>query len=84
VRLNAEFESDDYQKYRAVVRNIDTGEQTTRDTLTARVVGRAKRVSFTLSPKTLKTGDYILSLAGVTPDGETEDIRSYYFRVTGQ
>lgn len=84
VRLSAEFESGDYQKYRVVVRNINTGEQTTRDDLKAREISKGKRVTLTLSPETLKAGDYIMSLTGVTSGGQTDVIRSYYFRITGR
>lgn len=81
VSMTAEFESEDYEKYRAVVRNVNTGEQVTRDGLAAAVIGRGKRVVFSLPAKNLPPGDYILSLSGVIRGGETEDVRSYYFRI---
>lgn len=82
VRLSALFESESYEKYRAVVRNINTGEQVTREDLAAGTSGRSKRVAFTLPVKSLKPGDYIMLLSGTTIGGEAEDIRSYYFRIS--
>jgi hypothetical protein len=73
VRLGLSVPVDDYPKYKASLQRVGGGEIWTQTTL--------KPLSIIIPSKLLESDDYILGLKGITADGQTEDLGSYYFRV---
>lgn len=80
-RLLLNFKENDYPSYRASIQTIAGAEIFSQ---TGVKPGRAKTgVSFvfTVPASTLASGDYILTLRGVSPSGEIDDLSKSLFRV---
>jgi hypothetical protein len=80
-QLRVKVEANDYRSFQARLRPVDGDE------ILSRVALRANAQSFvtvTVPASRLASGDYILTLSGVTASGETEEINRYSFRVNRQ
>jgi hypothetical protein len=81
VRLRLIFRDDDYQTYRATIRNPANEEVWVQKGLKAVTNGENHSVVVSLPTVLLKSEDYVLILAGVTKAGGIEDVNDYQFRV---
>lgn len=81
VRLQLTLEKDDYRSYRASIRTVEGGEIWNQRVLKAQSTKSGKAVVLRLSAALLTEGDYLLTLSGVTAEGDVEDIGNYYVRV---
>ncbi len=77
VRLQMKLESRDYRSYEVKLREVDGGEIFSRQALKS----TGSRISVKVPARRLTRGDYILTLSGVNPTGETAEINRYFFRV---
>lgn len=82
LKLNLSLKNqEEYKNYRATLNNIDKGEVWTGATSKVRGKGAKRMLSLTIPAEILQRADYELSLFGVTANGETEEITTYYFTV---
>ena len=82
LQLNLSLKNqEEYKNYRVVVSNIDEGEVWTGATSKVRGKGAKRTLSLNIPSEILKRADYELSLFGITANGETEEITTYYFTV---
>jgi hypothetical protein len=77
VTLQMKVEVNDTRKFQAAIRTVEGASIWTRRSLTP----RSGMVSVNLPAGKLPLGDYILTLTGVTPAGELEEVNRYFFRV---
>jgi septum formation inhibitor MinC len=79
IKLRLQLKRDDeYKSYRAVAKNVDDGSEVfNRSQLKS--IGRA--IMIQLPAKSLKSGDYEITLEGIAGDGNAEVIDDYNFRV---
>lgn len=83
VQLRLELTADEYQRFGAALR--DDEQEILADTqLKAESAGVEKFVVFNIPSRLLVPGDYRVSLSGEAPDGHTESINSYVFKVVGR
>jgi hypothetical protein len=80
LRLNMENDPG-YKSYRAVLQTVEGDEIWKEDRLKIRSSNFGKVAVMSLSPGLLTTGDYIVTLFGITQEGNSDDICDYYFRV---
>jgi hypothetical protein len=71
----------EYQSYRASVSNIDEGEIWTGATSQPRGKNAKRSASISIPAEILKRADYELTLSGIKPNNEAEEITTYYFSV---
>ena len=81
LRLQLQFEPGDYKSYRAVLRTGDRVEIWRQDQLTPRRTPAGQAIEVSLPASRFSGQDYTITLSGVTPGGEFEDVSGYYFRV---
>lgn len=82
LRLQMDLEGDEgYKHYRAMLRTADGDEIWSQGRLRAQPTGSGKAVVLKLSPRLFQTGDYIVTLQGVTTNGEFDEVGDYYFSV---
>lgn len=81
VQLELELARDDFQTYRAIVETDEGREILTANQLKAEVAGNRRVVIVTLHAGLLARGDYHVKLSGSAPDGKSEEVGKYYFRV---
>jgi anti-sigma factor RsiW len=77
VRLSLVFKSGDYRSYSAALTTIEGSTVWRQNNLKA----VNKSVTLRFAPEILRGQDYIATLKGTTPGGQTETIGEYYFRV---
>jgi len=77
VHLSLVFKGGDYRRYSAALTTIE-GANVWRQTNLKAV---NKSVTLRFAPAILRGQDYIVTLKGTTPGGQTETIGEYYFRV---
>lgn len=80
IQLDVDREAE-YKSYRAAVRTPAGDEIWSEDMLMARPTGAGKAVVLRLPGSVLATGDYVITLQGVTRRGGLEDLESYHFSV---
>ncbi len=80
INLRMALEGEKYTKYQAEIRAVDSNKIFTVTTTSP--PPSAKNISLTIPAMRLATADYILTLSGITPTGEREEINQYPFRVT--
>lgn len=78
VRVRLDLPEGGYRSYRAALKTVDGRDVLENRRL--RDVG-GKFVQFRIPARLLRPDDYQISLSGLTPSGESEDIGLYYFRV---
>jgi hypothetical protein len=81
VRLELQLETGDYRSYRAVLRTAEGGERWNRDQLRSERTTAGEAVVVTLPAGLLTGQDYTIRISGVTAQGQTDEVGSYYFRV---
>ena len=81
VELELELESGGYPTYTASLADADGRTLFTRDGLVAGPRGGRFFVRLRVARDQLPAGDYVLSLSGVTADGQREPLATYVFRV---
>ena len=81
LRLQLQFEPGDYKSYRAVLRTGDRVEIWRQDQLTPRRTPTGQAIVVSLPASRFSGQDYTITLSGVTPGGEFEDVSGYCFRV---
>ena len=73
VQFHLDLEADDYPSYRAVLRTADDEEVWSQDGLSSQRTLAGKAVGLSLPASLLTSGDYLLTLRGVTARGDIED-----------
>jgi len=81
VQFRLDTPSDEYRSYWAVLQKDDDTEIFTIKDLTAEGAGSSKIVALKVPARLLTRGDYSLRLSGLPPDGKSEEIGKYLFRV---
>ncbi len=82
VRLELGLEASDYDQYTAVVETVDGNEVWKESNLTAQSsIGSTRTIRVQLRSDRLDPGDYLVKLSGLAPDGKTEVVAGYSFRV---
>jgi hypothetical protein len=84
VELRLELGSADYPIYRVVLHDSQSAEVMTLSQLRARIEENEITVAFSLSSERFTTGDYYISLSGVTETGELEPVARYDFRISNE
>lgn len=80
-RIQLNLKDNDYSNYSVVIQSADGKQIFKRDGLQSKGKPRASLV-VTLPASKLSTGDYILTLKGVTQTGDVEDLSKSFFRVS--
>ena len=80
VRLLLSVPGDEYQSYRATIKNQDGVEILHRDGLRSRRARSGSQIVFQFSGAGVSSGDYVVSLSGQTASG-LEPITDYAFRL---
>ena len=80
--LQAIFKGDNYKSYQAVIRTVVGREVWNKTDLKAQKRGNSQFIVLRLRANALSNDDYILTLSGVTPSGESEVIAEYPFSVS--
>lgn len=81
VRILLDASELDYADYRAALNAVDGREVFSWAHLKPTKRKSIERFSFELPPTKLDNGDYVLTLRGVTPNGEIDDLNKSVFRV---
>jgi hypothetical protein len=76
-----DLKDDSYPHYRISLRQIGGPEIFTQTNLRPRRTKAGSRFVFTVQAKRLTSGDYALTLSGITPQGEADDLNKSFFRV---
>lgn len=76
-----ELKDDSYPRYRISLRKVGGPEIFTQTNLRPRSTKAGARFVFRVPAKTLTSGDYVLTLGGITPEGEVDDLNKSLFRV---
>jgi hypothetical protein len=80
VQLDLNLDSVDHARYRAVLQRVGDGEVWTQ--ISPKPDSRGRLLHLVIPANLLTPGDYVAKLSGIGENGETEDIGSYYFRIT--
>ena len=81
VHLQLKLKESDYQSYRAVLQPVGGKEIFSRANLKAKLARSGASISFVVPAGKFDTGDYVLTLKGVTQTGEVEDMSKSIFHV---
>lgn len=76
-----ELKDDSYSRYRVSLRKIGGSEIFTQTNVRPRRTKASARFVFTIPVKQLTSGDYTLTLGGITPEGEVDELNKSLFRV---
>lgn len=81
VQLQIKLKSRDYSSYQATLRTVEGQSVWSRKPVKARLTQTGAAVVLPIPAKRLPSGDYILTLSGISATGEAEDVSNSYFRV---
>jgi hypothetical protein len=81
VLLQLNLKGHDYPSYRAVLQAVGGGELFSRQGLRPQTTRSGASFAFTLPAHKFATGDYLLTLSGVSRDGEVDEVSKSLFRV---
>lgn len=81
VLVDVRFEPADYRSYTAVLRTVNDRVVRTDVNLQPKAIGNQMSVTLRWPAARLDLDDYLLTLSGVRPTGEREEIADYYFRI---
>jgi anti-sigma factor RsiW len=81
VRLQLNLKEHDYPSYRAVLLRVGGGEIFSRQGLRPKTTRSGASLAFILPADKFATGDYLLTLRGVSRDGEVDEVSKSLFRV---
>jgi hypothetical protein len=84
VELRIKTDDFEFPRYQAKLRQVGGREVLSRQNLAARTIQKAPAVVLSVPAKKLAHGDYILTLTGLNEAGETQESKSYFFRVSNQ
>lgn len=76
-----DLKDDSYTRYRVSLRQIGGPEIFTQTNIRPRSTKAGARFVFTVPARKLTSGDYALTLGGITPEGEVDDLNKSLFRV---
>jgi hypothetical protein len=80
VRIQLRTAEAPYSEYRAVISTVGGSDVWSQSRLVARSDENGRFVNAIVSTNALTSGDYILTLSGITPDRIIEAVDEYYFR----
>lgn len=80
-QLLLDLKDDSYPRYRATLQKIGGPEIFTQTNLKPRRTKAGARFVFKVPAKQLTSGDYVLTLGGITPANEVDDLNKSLFRV---
>ncbi len=80
-QLLLDLKDDSYTRYRASLRKIGGPEIFTQPNLRPRTTKAGARFVFRVAARELTSGDYVLTLGGITPEGGVDDLNKSLFRV---
>jgi anti-sigma-K factor RskA len=80
VQLDLSLASVDHARYRAVLQRVGEGEIWTQ--ISPKPASLDGLLHIVIPAALLTPGDYVAKLSGIGENGETEDVGSYYFRLT--
>ena len=75
------LKDDNYPQYRASLQKIGGPEIFTQTNIRPSRTKTGARFHFTIPARQLASGDYTLTLSGITPEGEVDDLSKSLFRV---
>jgi hypothetical protein len=81
VSFKLKVEADVYQRYRAIIRTAEGVEVLRLDALRPRATRTGAEVSVQVSTRSLREGDYTLTLSGLVPPDRYADIDDYFFSI---
>jgi hypothetical protein len=76
-----DLKDDSYPRYRASLQKIGGPDIFTQTNLRPRSTKAGARFVFRVPAKGLTSGDYVLTLGGITPEGEVDELNKSLFRV---
>ncbi|MBS1812932.1 MAG: hypothetical protein JST84_32500 [Acidobacteria bacterium] len=80
VRLQMPLDGEDYSRYQVQVRTVDSKEVFRQTSLSP---SASKKSVAALIPATkLSSGDYVVTLSGLSQSGDLEEVNKFYFRVS--
>lgn len=80
-QISLDLKDDSYPRYRLSLQKIGGPEIFTQTNIRPRSTKAGARFVFKVAAGRLTSGDYALTLGGITPDGEVDDINKSLFRV---
>ncbi len=80
-QLLLDLKDDSYPRYRVSLRKIGGPEVFTQTNIRPRSTKAGARFVFKIPASRLTSGDYALTLGGITPEGEVDDLNKSLFRV---
>lgn len=83
-QISLDLKDDTYPRYRVSLRRIGGAEIFTRTNVRPHSTKAGARFVFKVPARELASGDYALTLAGITPQGEVDDLNKSLFRVEKQ
>ena len=83
VRLRLQLMKNEYQSYAAVLNDLNGVVILRRDNLKIEADNGPPAVVVDIASGSLPPDDYLLKLSGITADGSSEGVGSYYFRLSG-
>ena len=75
------LKDDSYPRYRVSLRKIGGSEIFTQTNIRPHSTKAGPRFLFTIPARQFTSGDYTLTLSGITPDGDIDDLSKSLFRV---
>jgi type II secretory pathway pseudopilin PulG len=80
-QISLELKDDSYPRYRVSLRQIGGPEIFTQTNIRPRSTKAGARFVFKIPANRLISGDYALTLGGITPEGDVDDLNKSLFRV---
>lgn len=80
-QISLNLKDDSYPRYRVSLQKVGGPEIFTQTNIRPRMTKAGARFVFTVQTKQLTSGDYTLTLGGITPQGEVDDLSKSLFRV---
>ncbi|MEO6393067.1 MAG: hypothetical protein ABIP75_14560 [Pyrinomonadaceae bacterium] len=81
VRLVLRLTDNDYPTYRATLRSVSSAAILSQLNVKPRTAGAGVTIIFTVPATKLVGGDYVLTISGVDPNGDIDDLGKSLFRV---
>ena len=82
VRIQLKISENEYQSYQLELHAVGSKEIFSRQNVKPKVIKSGASFEFSLPATKFTSGDYILTLRGVTQSGEVEDVSKSLFRVS--
>ena len=81
LRLNLQVGGERYKAYRAALETVEGAVVASDANLKSHMSGSNRVVTFVLAAALLNRSDYLVMLDGVSKDGSTEKVGTYYFKL---